>query len=194
MTNEGLNDTEPVSGATNESDAPQTTPHAGSLTTRIESLNSIFMPGLDIRLQLWLYSVVGIPFLILVIVGGWGNEFRSGDASAFMCGAIIAAFAENILEQIDQRIMHRKENGGNVYKRKERQLQIFGVSIVAIYLVGSLIWNGYFAVADKAIVHPSVDKVQIVVFFATFALLPLFRGVALATRSNACPQAGSLDH
>ncbi|MGE5287476.1 MAG: hypothetical protein ACM3ML_09790 [Micromonosporaceae bacterium] len=172
MTEEDLNGGDTVSGAANEIKSPQ------------DAATDRFWPG--IRFYVWLYGVVGIPFVILAAIDGWGNAFRSGDASAFMCGAIVASFAESVIEQVDIFVTHLKAYPKNRYQSKERTLKAFHSFIMepdslyrltmVVFVIGFLIWNGYFAVADKTVHHSSVDWVQIVVFLVTVFALPIFRG------------------
>jgi hypothetical protein len=49
----------------------------------------------------WLVPAAVIPFTLLVLIGGWGGTFESGDASAYMVGAIIVCVTESIFQQRD---------------------------------------------------------------------------------------------
>jgi hypothetical protein len=116
------------------------------------------------RSQLWLIGVVGLPFIILVALSGWDDTFRSGDASAFISGAVIAALAENIIERVKEHTLNPRTSVDLI------------TAVMTIYAIGFLVWNGLFAVADKSFQHPSVDWVQVVAFFVTAFSLPLVRG------------------
>jgi hypothetical protein len=129
------------------------------------------------RFILWIYLVIGIPFLILVLIGGWATEFRSGNASAFMCGAIVAAAAENFIERVTEwakRVTGELKDSDEAQDEKESHA--VGVTVLISYFVGLFTWNAYFAVADKSVQYPTADWVQILAFFLTVATLPLFRG------------------
>jgi len=72
--------------------------------------------------NLWLFLTVGISFLILIRLTGWVAEFRSGDASAFMCGAIATAFAENIIEGLNKIIRGQGEGRGHPDENRHNRL------------------------------------------------------------------------
>ena len=84
--------------------------------------------------NLWLFLTVGISFLILIRLTGWVAEFRSGDASAFMCGAIATAFAENIIEGLNKIIRGQGEGRGhpdeNRHNRLVRNFIFYGIIIM----------------------------------------------------------------
>lgn len=61
------------------------------------------------RAVLWAYVVIGIPFLVLVLTGGLTDEFKSGDASAYISGAMVATIAENIFHQAESGFSRLKD-------------------------------------------------------------------------------------
>lgn len=117
----------------------------------------------------WMYPAIGIPFLILGWWGGFGAAFQSGAASAFMCGAIIAALAECAFENWKDGFTHLKvmvKTPG-----KTRAAAFFAVIIATAFFF----LNMYFAVADKKVPHPAVDWVQVIVFVLAAMFLPQAR-------------------
>lgn len=114
----------------------------------------------------WLYPAIGIPFVILGAWGGFGPAFQGGAASAFMCGAIVAALGECAIDNWKDGFTRFKATRG-----KARIGAFFALTLVS----GFFWWNMYYAVADKTAVHPSVDWVQVTVFLVTAAFLPQAR-------------------
>ena len=51
------------------------------------------------RPAVWLPVAVLLPFLFVAIFSNWDVFFRSGDASLYTCGALLATFGENLAEQ-----------------------------------------------------------------------------------------------
>jgi hypothetical protein len=117
----------------------------------------------------WLYPAIGIPYLILGWWGGFGASFKSGAASAFMCGAIIAALGENIFDHV--------KDGFSRFRAvlKSKSAETYSASFAFAVALGFFFWNMYFATADKAIHHSLVDWVQVVVFIVAATCLPQAR-------------------
>lgn len=118
----------------------------------------------------WVYLVIGIPFVILGVWGGFGESFRTGAASAFMCGAVAAAFGEAGIEWARDKIPAFMLPGSRkaVVKSGEAlspPVVTYKVGAVVLAL-GFFAWNMYFAVADKRIQHPTIDWIQIIVFIS----------------------------
>jgi hypothetical protein len=124
----------------------------------------------------WLYPAIGIPFVILGWWGGFGAAFQSGAASAFMCGAIIAALGECLFENW--------KDGFTRFKAmvktpgKDRAAAIFAVVLATTFFF----LNMYFAVADKKVPHPAVDWIQVTVFIVTAVFLPQARFAFTGTK------------
>jgi hypothetical protein len=115
----------------------------------------------------WLYPVIGIPFVILGLWGGFSPAFQTGAASAFMCGAIVAALGECAIDNYKGRFARFKAARG-----KER----FGGFLALALAVIFFFWNMYYAVADhKTAGHPGVDSAQVTVFLVAAAFLPQAR-------------------
>jgi len=91
--------------------------------------------------NIWFVVAFGIPLLILGFRGDWGHLFKSGEAAAFMCGALVGAFAENILEQYSDKFTKFKKS------------LVLGISF---YLPGLalFVWNLYFSVHDTTLHNP----------------------------------------
>ena len=124
----------------------------------------------------WIYPAIGIPFLILGWWGGFGAAFQSGAASAFMCGAIIAALGECAFENWKDGFAHAKAM--IKAKGKDRGMAFFAVILATAFFLA----NMYFAVADKTALHPSVDWVQVTVFIVAAAFLPQARFAFTGTK------------
>jgi len=124
--------------------------------------------------NIYLYLVVGIPFVILGALGGWGKVFQSGGAAAFISGAIVAGIGELVIEQGRDGFSGVKAilPGSRSPDRDSEGQEIIGAFVV---VAGLLIWNMYFAVADKYVQHPTVDWVQIVAFILAAVMLPGLR-------------------
>lgn len=131
----------------------------------------------------WILIVIGVPFVILGCWGGFGQSFKTGAASAFICGAIAAAFGEALIEwgkdklpsilrpTIPQSIFGEIESPDTEAPSQARGLraEIDPLSIATVLLtfvlaIGIFAWNLYFAVADKRLLHPALDALQIVAF------------------------------
>jgi hypothetical protein len=127
---------------------------------------------------IWFYIVIGIPFVILGVKHGWGYLFKSGDAAAFMCGAIVAALAENIIEQIPDKFAALKHE----FTRISKSIDETGMTDVQWYMAALVFlgWNLYYAFSDGTAGHTGWDWVQLVVFFMPVGLLPLVRFVFTA--------------
>ena len=114
----------------------------------------------------WLWPAIAIPFGILGLWGGFGRAFETGAASAFMCGAIIAALGECLFDNWKVGFTRFKATRG-----KEQSSAFFALALA----IGFFWWNMYYAVADKTAVHASVDWVQITAFLVTAYSLPMAR-------------------
>jgi hypothetical protein len=128
----------------------------------------------------WFYFVVGAPVLILGIAGGWGKVFESGDASAFVCGLIIACIGENIITQYENRYSIMRRSISHLRKiwtsegQDRAQLDtIFYLMFYAAALV-LLGLNMWFTVSDKTGSHPPFLLV-LVIFLVSIFLLPYIR-------------------
>jgi len=115
----------------------------------------------------WLYPAIAIPFGILGAWGGFGEAFEGGGASAFMCGAIVAAVGECVIDNYKDGFKRRFKA-----TRGERRLAAIG----ALTLVtGFFWWNMFYAVADRTAAHPGVDAAQVIAFIITALFLPQAR-------------------
>lgn len=129
----------------------------------------------------YMYLVVGIPFVILALVRGWGAVFQSGEASAFIAGAIVAGIGELVIEQGKNGFSDVKSSFSNFKATfasspapsRDADADEFIWAFVAV--AGFLAWNLYFAVADESVQHPTVDWVQIVAFILAAIMLPAAR-------------------
>jgi hypothetical protein len=125
---------------------------------------------------IWIYVVIGIPYIILGLVGGFGTSFRSGDASTFMCGAIIAAVGENLIGQAENGFPRfRKPKPGTCPGSRARGIVSLHVAYFVILTLGTLAWNLYFAVQDKTVHYPPLDWVQILAFYSAATSLVTLR-------------------
>ena len=107
--------------------------------------------------RLWFFGVIGFPFAILAFSRGWGEIFRSGDASIFICGAITATLAENLSEQAKERFRRFREFSG--YRRHHPRIEQDRVGNLYFYrrldfrafysYPAILAWNMYFVVTQK---------------------------------------------
>ena len=61
----------------------------------------------------WLYIVVGGPFLILGLTGGWSKAFETGAAAAYISGAALTAIGENLLERNQEHLASLKRICGD---------------------------------------------------------------------------------
>jgi hypothetical protein len=112
----------------------------------------------------WLLLIFGIPYVILGLVGGFGTTFRSGEASTFICGALVGAVGENIIGRAESR--STRFRGPKSGTRVDSWSVLYVVSALAF-----LAWNMYFAFQPKTIHYPTIDWVQIVAFAVATAQL-----------------------
>ena len=127
--------------------------------------------------QNWLMIAILLPFFLLVLIGGWGETFRSGDASAYIVGAIITCVAESALQQIGPNPEPRKVIRKYFFKTSAdsgSEINSHVVTIVA-FAVALMAWNIYFAIHDRHVAVSTVDWVQILIFFFSLSLLPIIR-------------------
>jgi hypothetical protein len=137
---------------------------------------------LDGAQGIWFILAAVVPFIILVLIGGWGGMFQSGDASAYIVGAIVVCFAESIFQL-------REENFSTLKKYWSGRSTYWG----PLYTVGlgvftgivCFVWNIYFAIHDRHVGTPSVDWVQILVFCISLIYLPGIRFTATAYAGEA---------
>lgn len=150
--------TVPKSGGSGEATDVANTPHGGIP----------FDP--DTLGMFWVLIVLGVPFVILILLKGWGATFRSGDAAAFICGVVVASIGENLLDQAQNNFSQVKSFIANRKAAPQRLVRNFIVINVAF-----LVWNAYFVVTDKYGRGLTVDWVQIVAFFGAVTFLPFLR-------------------
>ena len=115
----------------------------------------------------WLYPAIAIPFGILGAWGGFGEAFEGGGASAFMCGAIVAAVGECVFDNFKDGFRVRFK----ATKGERRYAAIFALALVS----GFFWWNMSYAVADRTAAHPGVDAAQVIAFIITALFLPQAR-------------------
>jgi len=116
-------------------------------------------------LYVWLPLIFGIPYVILGLVGGFGTTFRSGDASTFICGALVGAVGENIIGRAESRSSRfRKPKSSTRTDSSTGELITPQAITVLISALGLLAWNMYFAFQAKTVDYPPIDWVQIVAF------------------------------
>ena len=119
----------------------------------------------------WLYLVVGVPYAIFLINGGWAEPFRTGAATAFIAGVTITAVGENIIVQyLDDKFA--KATAPMRSSSSELRFDVVSIFIAVLALLG---WLLYYAVTQKSVPHPTVDFVQIIAFFLICAYLPYVR-------------------
>src|ERR1700722_18848723 len=100
----------------------------------------------------WFLLAVLVPFVILVLIGGWGETFQSGDASVYVLGAVVVCFVESIFQQ-------REDNFATLKKYRSELSTYWG----PLYTVGLGVstgmvlfaWNLYFAIHDRHVAAPS---------------------------------------
>jgi hypothetical protein len=127
----------------------------------------------------WLWPAIGIPFVILGFWGGFSPAFQSGAASAFMCGAIIAALGECLIDNYKNGFRRRfKATTGT------QRYAAFGALILSAIF---FFWNMYYAVADKK-PHSGVDTAQVIVFLVAAAYLPQARFAFTEMRTPTLPE------
>jgi hypothetical protein len=129
---------------------------------------------LDSAQSSWLVFAAVIPFVILVLIGGWRDMFQSGDASAYVLGAVVVCFVESIFQQREDNFETLKR----YWSRSSYWGPRFSVRLGAFVGVTVFIWNIYFAIHDRHVGTPSVDWVQILVFFISLLSLPGVRFTA----------------
>jgi len=133
---------------------------------------------LEDQVGYWYVFAGLLPFILLVLIGGWNETFKSGDASAYVVGAIIVGITENFFQQREddfatfRRLLSsfRKENvkAGNSSLR--------GTFVQNLLIaVGCTVWNLYYAVHDRRVSNPTVDWVQILLFSASLGALAIVR-------------------
>jgi hypothetical protein len=127
----------------------------------------------------WTVFAVVVPFILLVLIGGWGGTFESGDASAYIVGAAIVAIVENIFQQ--------REDGFRAFRKllssvgsEDADAGSTGISwsdLAQNFLIaiGCTAWNLYYAIHDRRVSRPTVDWVQILLFFASLGILSMVR-------------------
>lgn len=126
----------------------------------------------------WVYLVIGIPLVILGFRDGWGPLFKSGEAAAFMCGAIVGALVENIIEQVPDKFAALKK----AFSHPLKSIDETGMNDLEWYIAAFVLlaWNMYYAFSDTTVKSPGWDWVQLFIFVMTLGLLPLARFVFTA--------------
>jgi hypothetical protein len=155
-------------------------------------------PNSDISMlpSLWLFTAIGIPLLILGIRDGWGYLFRSGDAAAFMVGAIVGALVENIIELGSDKPAPLKKLRANLRASSSPTskgnklasiiaivLSYYFTAVLLLYYIMAiifLVWNAIFSFSDLTVHHPTIDWVQLAAFFTPLCLLPITRFIFTA--------------
>lgn len=126
----------------------------------------------------WTVYAVVVPFILLVLIGGWGDTFQSGDASAYIVGAAIVATVENIFRQREdgftsfRRLMSRAAREDVDANTRSSWSNLAQNLLIA---AGCTVWNLYYAIHDRRVSHPTVDWVQILLFFASVGILSVVR-------------------
>jgi hypothetical protein len=127
----------------------------------------------------WIWPAIAVPFLILGWWGGFSPAFQSGAASAFICGAIIAAVGECLIDNYKNGFRRRfKATTGT------QRYAAFGALILAAIF---FFWNMYYAVADKK-PHSGVDTAQVIIFLVAVAYLPQARFAFTEMRTPTLPE------
>jgi len=126
----------------------------------------------------WTAYAVFMPFILFVLIGGWGSTFESGDASAYIVGAVVVAVVENIFQQREdgfaafRRLMSGAAKADVDASTKSSWGEIAQKLLIA---AGCTAWNLYYAIHDRHVSHPTVDWVQILLFFASLGILSAVR-------------------
>lgn len=128
----------------------------------------------------WLFPAAVGPFILLVLIGGWGGTFKSGDASAYMVGAVIVCVTESIFQQRDTNFAILKKR----WRERRRWLLNDPTVALVIIVIASIIYNTYIAIHDRNVDASSVDWTQIVGFFASLLILPGIRFAATQQENN----------
>ena len=128
----------------------------------------------------WAYIVVGLPFTLLIAWGSWTATFRTGAASAYMVGAVIAALGELVIDQAADRfsaITQAFACRSGVKSANPKRVQEFRILIgfAALLGVSCMGLNGYFAVQDRIESQSSVSSIQYAAFVFAFCMLPVIR-------------------
>jgi hypothetical protein len=127
----------------------------------------------------WTVYAVVLPFILLILIGGWGATFESGDASAYIVGAAIVAIVENVFQQREDNFRAFRKLLSSV-GREDTDADSTGISwsnLVQNLLIaiGCTAWNLYYAIHDRRVSRPTVDWVQILLFFASVGILSMVR-------------------
>ena len=127
----------------------------------------------------WIYAAVALPFVLSLLISGWGDTFKSGDASAFMAGTITVCLAECILQQNSEGPEEFKRWWGQLIRRspvpRGRGARPIGPRGLLFFFTLIFAVNMYYSISDRHVVNQTVDWVQILVFFACLGLLPGIR-------------------
>ena len=121
-------------------------------------------PDVDLIPNLWLIGVVGIPFLIVGLTGGWNETFQTGGASAFICGLIVAAVAENLIQLTEAK-----------FSRWREMFVATGDAPSFYVALGLFVWNGWIALTAHTVAKPQVTGMQLSAFLLAAVLLPFIR-------------------
>jgi hypothetical protein len=130
-------------------------------------------------IMIWVYAAVALPFALSLLISGWGNTFKSGDASAFMAATITVCMVECILQQISEGPEESRRWWIQLIRKSpaRRGKQARPISprglLISFLLIFGL--NMYYAISDRHIAYQTVDWVQILAFFVSLLLLPAIR-------------------
>jgi hypothetical protein len=127
---------------------------------------------------------------------GWGYLFRSGEAAAFIVGAIVGALVENIIELSSDKFAPLKKLLANLKAASSSRsegtrltriivlaLSYYLTAVLLVYYLMAilfLLWNAYFSFSDLTVHHPTIDWVQLAVFFSPLCILPITRFIFTA--------------
>jgi hypothetical protein len=114
----------------------------------------------------WFFPAIVVPFVLLLVIGGWGGTFQSGDASAYIVAAVIVSVTESIFQQREENFEVLRRLWVDIKEKRYDSDVLEVISIVAGASLVAIVWNMYFAIHDRHVAMPSVDWVQILIFFA----------------------------
>lgn len=122
--------------------------------------------------------------------------FRSGEAAAFIVGAIVGALVENIIELSSDKFAPLKKLLANLKAASSSRsegtrltriivlaLSYYLTAVLLVYYLMAilfLLWNAYFSFSDLTVHHPTIDWVQLAVFFSPLCILPITRFIFTA--------------
>jgi tetratricopeptide (TPR) repeat protein len=137
---------------------------------------------------IWLCVVIGIPLLIVAWRTSWGEVFRSGEAAGFIAGAVVASFAENVLQQLDDGFENFKKSVRETQRNltgedrqwikvitRSRSGPAIRAALFMAIIMFLLFYNIGIMIGDRRESGPYVDWVQVVAFVAVLSYLPYAR-------------------